>query len=115
MSIEFLESRVAPATLAGHLLTYTDVDGDHVSIAVSKGTLLPGMFTFDTGLVDGDNSVHQQLRLIDLSAAADVGGANLTMTVTKAGAGDGLAAVGRINAGSNDLGVVTVKGDLGDL
>src|SRR3954453_19430181 len=113
MNIEPLESRIAPATLAGHLLTYTDLDGDHVSISISKGTLAPGMFTFDTGSVNGDNSVHQQLRLIDVSAAAGVSGANVMLTVVKAGAGDGLAAVGRINAGTNDLGVVLIKGDLG--
>src|SRR5205085_710109 len=33
----------------------------------------------------------------------------------KAGAGDGLVAVGHINAGINDLGMVSIKGDLGDI
>ena len=45
MNSERLEARIAPATLAGHLLTYTDLDGDHVSITIYKGTLAPGMFT----------------------------------------------------------------------
>src|SRR4030095_3718872 len=110
---EFLEPRIAPATLTGHVLTYTDIDGDRVAVTISKGTIAPTMFTFDTGSVDGDNTVKQQLQLIDLSSATGVGGADITVKVTRAGGGDGLAAIGRINAGINDLGHVTIKGDLG--
>jgi hypothetical protein len=62
MNIEPLEPRIAPATLTGHVLTYTDVDGDKVVIGFSKGMLTDAMFTFDTGSVDGDNSVRQQLQ-----------------------------------------------------
>jgi hypothetical protein len=93
MNIEPLESRIAPATLTGQVLTYTDVDGDHVAITISHGTLTPGMFTFDTGSVNGDNTAKQQLRLIDLSAAAGVDGADIKTKVTKAGGGDGLSPV----------------------
>ena len=42
-------------------------------------------------------------------------GANITFTVTKAANGDGLAAVGFIDATDRDLGTVTVKGDLGQI
>jgi hypothetical protein len=97
------------------VLTYTDADGDHVTLTISKGTLAAGMFTFDTGGVTGDNSAKQQLQIIDMSAAADLDGANITMKVTKAGGGDGFAAVGRIEAGTHDLGRVAIKGDLGQI
>jgi hypothetical protein len=49
-SIELLEPRVAPAAAFGSSLsfssdgriaTYTDVDGDHVTIAISSGKLSP--------------------------------------------------------------------------
>jgi hypothetical protein len=113
--IELLESRIAPATLTGQLLTYTDTDGDKVAITISKGALTPTMFTFDTGSVDGDNAVRQQLQLIDVSAAAGVDGADIKMRVRKAGGGDGLAHVGRIKSILHDLGNVTLKGDLGGI
>src|SRR5262245_56373183 len=114
MNVEPLETRIAPAALAGQVLTYTDIDGDMVTITISQGTLAPSLFTFDTGSVDGDTSLKQQLQLIDLSAAADVAGANITMKVTKAADGDGFAAVGRINGGTRDFGDIVIKGDLGD-
>ncbi len=44
-SIEPLEPRIAPAVViaaTGHSATYTDVDGDKVTITVSSGTLSPG-------------------------------------------------------------------------
>lgn len=111
--IEPLEARIAPATLAGKVLTYADVDGDRVTVTFSKGALDFGMFTFDVATTNGDNTVPQQLQLIDISAAAGIGGAAITFHVVKAGSGDGQANVGRINAGANNLGQVLVKGDLG--
>lgn len=113
--IEPLEARIAPATLAGQVLTYTDLDGDKVAITFSNGTLTAGMFAFDTGFVDGDNSTRQQLQAIDVGSAVGIGGADITMKVTKAGGGDGLAAVGRLAAPGKDLGKVTLTGDLGGL
>lgn len=113
--IEPLEPRIAPATLTGQVLTFTDIDGDKVAITFSTGTLAGSMFTFDTGSVDGDNSVRQQLQRVDVSGAAGIDDADITMKVTKAGGGDGRAAVGQINADLHDLGKVTIKGDLGAL
>lgn len=120
-SIEPLESRIAPATLTGKILTYTDIDGDHVSITFTKTALAGAVFTFDKGSVDGDNSMKQQLQLIDLHAVSDADGADITMKVTKAGNGDGLANVGRIAAVGNgifndhSLGKVNIAGDLGSI
>ena len=114
-SLELLESRIAPATLTGQVLTYTDADGDAVTITISKGALLPTMFVFDTGTVDGDNTAHQQLQQMSLTSAAGVDDADITMKVTRAGGGDGFAAVGKIIALGHDLGKITIKGDLGDL
>src|SRR5438067_1842107 len=93
---EPLESRFTPASL----LAYTDIDGDKVTVTASAGNLA-GHATIVGG----------QLQLLDLSDPS-FNGASLTVSVVKAGAGDGRAAVGRINAGTNNLGAVSIKGDL---
>ncbi len=99
MNIEPLEARIAPASV----LAYADIDGDKVTITSSIGNL-----------ANHATIVGGQLQLLDLSDPS-FNHANITVSVVKAGAGDGLAAVGRINAGANDLGVVSIKGDLGDI
>jgi len=114
-TLEILEPRAAPATLTGQVLTYTDLDGDHVSVTISKGTLLPADFTFNTGGVTGDNSTPQQLQLINLTSVADSDAANITVKVQKGPNGDGLAPIGAIHFGSRTLGTVNIPGDLGDL
>lgn len=114
-ALEILEPRIAPATLTGQALTYTDLDGDHVTVTISKGALLPTDFTFNTGGVTGDNSTPQQLQLINLALATGVDGADITVKVQKAPTGDGLAAVGRITAGLHSLGNIKIAGDLADL
>ncbi len=103
--IERLESRIAPAAVT---VSYTDFDGDKVRITDSSGTLTSADLHFVGGGTSG------QLSTLDLS---DPGfeGANITFTVTKSAAGDGLANVGLIDAGINDLGKVIVVGDLGAL
>jgi hypothetical protein len=83
------------------MLTYTDIDGDKVKITASAGDL-----TGHATIVGG------QLRLLDLSDPM-FNGASITFTVTKAGNGDGLAAVGRIDGGANRFGTIVVRGDLG--
>jgi hypothetical protein len=101
--IERGRSRKTAATLAlaPSVFTYTDIDGDKVKITASTGNLA-GHATIVGG----------QLRLLDLSDPM-FNGTSITFTVTKAGNGDGLAAVGRINGGSNDFGTIVVRGDLG--
>ncbi len=107
-SIELLESRIAPAVmiLNATTATYTDVDGDRVTIKVSTGTLTGGLFT-TTGL-----GLGEQLQTINFSAGG-FDAANLTISVVRGDAGDGLAQVGFINSAGHDLGKVSVQGDLG--
>src|SRR4030095_13157788 len=96
---EPLETRIAPASL-----TLTDVDGDKVVITVSKGSLELGGTVMVTG---------NQITLIDLSDSA-FANANLKIVATRSDeGGDGLVNIGQINGGSNDLGKVSVDGDLG--
>src|SRR5262249_25573729 len=95
-SLEALEPRYAPATLA-----YTDVDGDKVTITSSVGRLA-GRATIVGG----------QLQMLDLSDPS-FRLADITFSVVKVANGDGRANVGYINGDGRDLGNVTVKGDLG--
>src|SRR5262245_24410867 len=116
LRLESLEARSAPATLAtSNTLTFRDVDGDSVIVAFNKPVLTDvnanTVFTFNLGSVNGDNSVGQQLRAIDLTAFGD--GLSVTVTARAANGGDGLVNVGWINASGKDLAAVTVAGDLG--
>ena len=108
-AVELLESRLAPAGVAilnPHTAIYDDVDGDHIKFTVSSGTLTLANFT-SVGAGAGI-----QLQALDLHDGG-FDGANITFRVVRAGGGDGLANVGYINSTGHDLGVVTVKGDLG--
>src|SRR3954471_11673393 len=99
LRLNLLESRIAPASV----FRYTDVDGDRVTVTSSVGDLTAGgVATVGAG----------QLRLLDLTGGA-FAGANLAFSVAKVPGGDGLANVGYINSTGNNLGTVTVKGDLG--
>jgi hypothetical protein len=111
-SIELLESRIAPASLTGRVLSYTDVDGDKVTLAFTKGTLTAANFTFDTAF---GASGPQQLQRIDLSGLADVAGSDITVKVAQGVNGDGVAHIGEIIAMGRDLGVVKTKGDVGKI
>ena len=83
--IEPLESRIAPAVLvaaSGHSATYTDVDGDHVTVRVTgfvtgSGVFTPGLFT------TAATGVGDQLQRLNLSAGG-FEGASITFTVVKA-------------------------------
>ena len=104
-------------------VTYDDIDGDHVTVKLSKPLLTGGLggnvndvFRFDTGMVDDGVPAYQQLQLIDLAALAipATNGVSVTVTVTPGG-GDQLANIGYINSTGFDLGTVTIPGDLGQL
>lgn len=118
LTVVELESRLAPASLVNStMLTYQDVDGDNVTVKLSKPLLNAGnvnnVFTFDAGNVNGDNSLKQQLRHIDLSWFAAAGnGTGITVTAVRSSVngGDGLVNVGYISGW--DLGAVSVRGDL---
>jgi hypothetical protein len=105
MNIEILEPRIAPAAL----VTFTDVDGDIVTISVSKGT------TAQLAVAAGDLS-DGRLQSLDLASQPTVyAGANISITAKPAlgGTGDGRVNVGEIMAAPLDLGTVLVDGDLG--
>lgn len=127
--LEYLEDRIAPATLLanGSTVTYQDVDGDVVTVKFSKAifadqTDADHVFIFATGGVDGSNANPQQLQEIDLSMLADPSlsnGVKISVTVKKgvtAGGfpGDGYVNIGTINT-SKYLGDVSIKGDLSEI
>jgi hypothetical protein len=106
--LECLEGRDVPSVVIVNATTatYTDVDGDHVTIKVSKGILKAGDFTtLATGLGD-------QLQQINLTGS-HFERTNLTVSVVKVAGGDGLANVGEIRYLGLDFGTVVVNGDLG--
>src|SRR4051812_41518556 len=120
-SIEPLEPRIAPATVldfqvnsTGTRATWTDVDGDKVSLTSNKGVLKPHNFTF---LEQQDGDLGYQLSLLDLSDEF-TSGFTLTFsarrdTVNKVG--DGAVNVGWINALYSDITTITIPGDLARL
>jgi hypothetical protein len=113
-----LERRDAPAILVSPFqVTYQDVDGDNVSITFSKPILAASNVAdvFGSGFVTGTKSQPQQLTQIDLAAIAAPSGTAITLTAVRslANGGDGLAALGHINATGIDLGPVVIDGDLG--
>lgn len=124
-SLEPLESRIAPAALLNHrTVTFQDMDGDTVTVKVSKAVLhedtINDVFKFSSGLVDGSSATPQQLQLIDLTALAALGtasGIEISVSAKRSVAlgGDGFVNVGRINATGIDLGAVYVGGDLGQI
>ena len=100
--IERLEMRIAPASV----ITYTDIDGDKVTIAATAGHLSASLLQLSSG-------DHGQLEALNLSDPS-FNGASITFTVHRVDRlGDGLAAVGAINGGTNDFRTITVEGDLG--
>ncbi|HEY2342248.1 MAG TPA: hypothetical protein VGH90_04415, partial [Chthoniobacteraceae bacterium] len=113
-TIELLESRIAPAAVFVNATTatYTDTDGDLVTVKFTKPVLSASnvadvLETASTGAGD-------QLEKIDLTQALNPAGTGLTITAKpSADAGDGFASVGYIDALGIDLGAVKIHGDLG--
>jgi len=113
--LEPLESRIAPATLTGNTLSYTDIDGDLVTIKFTTGgELSAGNFVFSTGGVDGSNATPQQLQTIQFSGA-EFEGTSMKMKVQMPVGGwtDSQAHIGAVLAENIDLKNVILKGDLG--
>ncbi|MEA3186514.1 MAG: hypothetical protein QOD99_344 [Chthoniobacter sp.] len=121
--IEHLEVRIAPATLLNPTtVTFQDVDGDDVTVKLSKplftdAAATDGILHFTTGTVNGDNSAAQQLERIDVSAvpAATTAGLKITVSAKRSAThgGDGFANVGEVKALLRDLNSVSIAGDLG--
>jgi hypothetical protein len=101
--IESLEARIAPAIV----FAFTDMDGDHVTVRISKGR--PGDATF----VLQDAGAGQQLQTIELNGSPVFDGAKIVVRAKDAGDGNGLANVGFIDASGVDIFSVSVDGDLG--
>jgi len=115
-SVELLESRIAPAIIIhGNTATYTDVDGDLVTIKTSAHDFTGSSFVaLNTGMIGSFQL--QQLETISLSGTSQAG-ASITVTakpqmINGVRMGDGLANIGFISASGFDLGTVTVHGDL---
>ncbi len=122
--IELLEARIAPATLINPTtVTYQDVDGDEVTIKLSKPVFLDALtanalLRFSTGLIDGSNATPQQLERIDFGAhvvPAEAADTNISVSAKRSAqtGGDGFVNVGAILASGIDLGTVKIGGDLG--
>lgn len=110
--IEALESRISPATITGKVLTYTDVDGDSVTIKfATRGVLTSANAFFDTAF---DSTGPQQLQFISF-VGQTFAGTSITMTVQQAGGGNGTADVGYIIGTGIDLGQIKLTGDLGGI
>ncbi len=113
-TIEQLESRIAPAGLitispGGHSATWDDVDGDKITLTVTKGELTEALFTTDqtpaTGLL---------VNALDLTDAAFKGASvKLKATRDPLTGGDGAVHLGYLNASGHGLGTVNIQGDLG--
>jgi len=114
--IEALEPRIAPALIispTGTSATFTDVDGDIVTVSVSHGLLERSCFALTkTGAAVGGGK-----NLLGLSLSRDAtefAGADLFITATPGPlGGDGHVNVGSLFAEGADLGRVNVDGDLG--
>ena len=94
--------------VGNHKAVFTDVDGDLVTIGVSKGVLSAADFV----LVP--SGLGSQLALVDFSSNLAFAGANLKITAART-TGDGHVNVGYINARGIDLGRVAINGDLGQI
>jgi len=118
-SIEPLESRIAPAAV----FTFTDVDGDRVTVKTSKGTndQLAAVITpylVSSGLLGG-----KELQRISLTSNPSVfAGTDLTVTAVpqvlapgESKSGDGSVDIGFIDSSNINLGAVKIAGNLGEI
>jgi len=91
---------------AGRSTAFTDVDGDKVTVTLSKGSLSPSNFVF---AADGS------LKTIDLHSDPRFAGSNISVTAKLRGTGNGVVNVDFIDGTSVDLAKVTVDGNLGKI
>ncbi len=92
--------------------TYTDADGDLVTVKFSKKILTDGAAGNVSTILVQTNGF---LRTIDLTGlGADAEGVGISVTAQRAGNGDGFASVGSIQSTAN-LGAISIRGDLGSV
>jgi hypothetical protein len=114
LRVQRLETREVPAGV----FTFTDVDGDAVTVRTSKGGNADLAAAGVIHLAPAGNGM--QFEELDLSLnAGTFAGTSVTIAATRVGNGDGLVHVGFIDATGGadgdalDLGAVTIDGDLG--
>ena len=92
--------------------TFTDVDGDLVTVKTTAGTFDTTNFRVFLGF--GTVTGGGQFSMLDVSDA-EFAGANMTITAKRSVTlgGDGLVNLGFLDATGVDLGVFSLKGDLG--
>ena len=95
----------------GRKASFTDNDGDPVTIKTNRGTLDQENFVF------GPDGALLVLDLLPSGNAAEFANAAIAISTKgfSAGAGDGLVNLGAINANGVDLGKVKVEGNLGGI
>jgi hypothetical protein len=98
---------IEPEMLGRRTARFPDVDGDIVTVRVTRGHLRPEDLWIDREGAGG------QLRWIKLDD--DFRGSDLFITARRRGGGDGQVNVGFVDAGGVKLGAVTVEGDLGGI
>jgi len=109
-SLEVLETRIAPAAI----VTFTDLDGDRVTVSSSRGTTADLNAVVQPFLVaTGLGFQLQQIALA--SAPAIFQGTTLVVSAAVGAGGDGRVDVGYLNATGLDLNSVTIDGDLGQI
>jgi len=116
-SIELLESRIAPAAIfvSANTATYTDQDGDLITVKFGKPILTDGVGgNVATILATSAAGSGERLDLINLTGVAGAAGTSISVTAKLAGNGDGLVNVGRISS-DVDLGAVAIRGDLHEI
>jgi hypothetical protein len=111
-TLEQLEPRVAPAAV----FTYTDVDGDQVTIKTNEGTNVALESAIGFVAIPGPISGAIRINEITLAGLPGFDGTNITVTASPGPqGGDGLVNIGSINATDLDLGKVSIDGGLGNL
>jgi hypothetical protein len=91
----------------GKTATWRDLDGDNVTLKITKGTLTPANFRMLQGA--NDSVALSKLTVTDPTFT----GTNITITAKPgANGGDGAVNIGNIDATGVDLGNVAIGGDL---
>src|SRR3954467_13632987 len=111
LNLSRLETREVPATLVNPTtVTYQDVDGDIVTVKVTlKKPVLtaanaPTIFKFDTAFAAAGPQQLQTINLTSLGVAANGINIKTSAVRSKVTGGDGIAALGQIDATGIDLG-----------